>query len=114
MLPAVVDYFYEVEAAFSSDSNTANFGFDGQQVSVEEIMVSFLCLTAFQKYLGKSAESQEQDQVIQAIRTLLNDKEGEKYCLQGRFTVSEASTALDWNDVKVTLVNGHKNKEKED
>lgn len=49
MLPAVVDYFYEVEAAFSSDSNTANFGFDGQQVSVEEIM----------KYLGKTAESQE-------------------------------------------------------
>jgi len=47
MLPAVVDYFYEVEAAFSSDSKTANFGFDGKQVSVEEIMVSFLCLKSF-------------------------------------------------------------------
>ena len=53
MLPAVVEYFYEVEAAFSSDSNTANFGFDGQQVSVEEIMVSFLCLTAFRNTLAR-------------------------------------------------------------
>ncbi len=46
MLPAVVDYFYEVEAALSSDSDTTRLGFDGQQqVSVEEIMVSLVLLT---------------------------------------------------------------------
>ena len=54
------------------------------------------------------------DKVFNAIRTLLNDKDGERYCLQGRFTVSEVTTANEWGDVKVTLVNGHKNKEKED
>ena len=47
MLPAVVDYFYEVEAALSSDSNTASFGFEGDQVSVDEIMVRMIRLTAF-------------------------------------------------------------------
>ncbi len=44
----------------------------------------------------------------------MNDKEGGRYCLQGRFSVSGVSTAGNWDDVKVTLVNGHKNKEKED
>ena len=53
MLPAVVDYFYEVEAALTSNINTAIFGFDGQQVSVEEIMVSYLCLTAFRNILAR-------------------------------------------------------------
>jgi hypothetical protein len=39
MLPAVVDYFYEVEAALANGNDTASFGFEGEQVSVAEIMV---------------------------------------------------------------------------
>ena len=39
MLPAVVDYFYDVEASFAVGSDTASFGFQSEQVSVEEIMV---------------------------------------------------------------------------
>jgi hypothetical protein len=39
MLPAVVGYFYEVEAALGTGTDIASFGFEGEQVSVGEIMV---------------------------------------------------------------------------
>jgi len=36
---------------------------------------------------------EEKDQVYEAIRTLLTHKEGERYCLKEKFSVSEVSTA---------------------
>ncbi len=53
--------------------------------------------------------------MFNAIPYLFSSKEGERFCLQGRFSVSDVLTASGWKDVKVkvTLANGNKNKEKE-
>jgi hypothetical protein len=50
MLPAVVDYFYEVEAALLGGQDTTSFGFQGEQVSVEEIMVRRPRLISFRNF----------------------------------------------------------------
>ena len=62
--------------------------------------------------MNLTTESEEIDTLFDAMRMLFNNSEGERYCLQGKFTVSDVSSADNLGDVKVTLVNGHKNKEK--
>ena len=62
--------------------------------------------------MNLTTENDERNTLFDAVRMLLNESDGERYCLRGKFTVSEVSLAEGWGDVKVTLVNGHKNKEK--
>ena len=66
------------------------------------------------KYLFVTDEGEGKDRLYNAITTLFNQNEGKRYCLRGAFSLSDVTKADSWNDVKVTVVNGHKNKEKVD
>lgn len=51
MVPKLVQYFYDVENAYTQKEDISSYGFNEYEISVEEIMVSFNFINTFRNNL---------------------------------------------------------------